>query len=303
MLCDPSVPSTRRLCIKVRTPQASWISTSNIVNKIPSGCLHAEMPVMSISRVLGELSNTLSYLPPLLTNSSLWNSPTSGAVRATVFGGLFGCSAYSPALNVLQTRCESTLWISDTIVIGKLNSGSFKAFLFVMSLAKAIGSLTRLLYFDQPSASRLVYVYLLSLFQFPQATLTVMGLDFATFGGSPIVRVGSSACWNSVWISQTSGLGRYVSGMSNRLPVLVSSGIQVGSLSERFSYRRPNLEYPSDFDPPLALYCSPKTGSVLILVLGSALGGNFGMSSDLFVRMRIGFTSVSGSASHSTIWT
>jgi hypothetical protein len=285
------------------SPAHLWISTSNIISKMPSGSLYTVMTVISISRVLGELSNALSYLPPLLMNSSLLNSPTSGAVRVTLFGGLFGVSAYSPALNVLQTVCESTLWIADTIVMGKLNSGSFNSLPFVMSMSKAVGSLTRSLSYDQPSSSRLVYVYLLSLFKFPQPTLTVMGLNFATFGGSPTVRVGSSTCWNSVWISQTSVLGRYVSGVSNRLPVLVSSGIQVGSLSERFSYRRPNLEYPSDFDPPRAPYCSPKTGSVLILVLGSALGGNFGMSSDQSVRMRIGSTSVSGSGSHSTFWT
>jgi len=157
-------------CVRVGVSSSSahlWISTSNIVNKIPSGSLLTVMTVMSISQVLGELSNTLSYSPPLLTSSSLLNSPTSGAVRVTVFGGLLGVSAYSPALNVLQTRCESTLWIADTIVTGKLNSGSFQAIPLVVSLVKAVGSLTRSLSYDQPSSSRLVYFTFSRCLSFP----------------------------------------------------------------------------------------------------------------------------------------
>ncbi len=147
--------------------------------------------------------------------------------------------------------------------------------------------------YDQPNPVSIEYHYASPLYTYPQPKLTVAGLNFGTSGRSPAVQVGFSSCWNSEWTAHTSLVCRYIPGTSDKLSVVLSVGLQVCTVSKLFHYKKPQLEYPSEYatsyQKPLG-WSSPKTGTLLVLLFGNALGGNFGIST-------------SGTAASSTIWT
>jgi len=139
------------------SPAHLWISTSHIVNKVPSGSLVTVDTIVSISHVNGKQNNMLSFLAPLLTVTTMSNSPTSGSVHFRVFGAQLGAAGYSPKLFSQHTQSERTSWLSDSIISSKMNSGSFQAIGYVMSVTRAVGSLTKTLSYDQPSITSVAF--------------------------------------------------------------------------------------------------------------------------------------------------
>ena len=116
------------------SPAHLWISTSHIVNKVPSGSLVTVDTIVSISHVNGKQNNMLSFLAPLLTVTTMSNSPTSGSVHLRVFGAQLGAAGYSPKLFSQHTQSERTSWLSDSIISSKISD----LFIYVVIIAIVI---------------------------------------------------------------------------------------------------------------------------------------------------------------------
>ena len=117
------------------------------------------------------------------------------------------------------------------------------------------------------------------------SSLSVSGVAFSLFGVSAGVRTGGSASGATLWMSGSSVVSRYGSGLGIGVGVVVSAGLQGGSLTLGVSYDAAKVS-------SVGLLQVAVSGATSVAVFGSSLG-DFGAS----VTGRVG-----ASSAMSSVW-
>ena len=201
--------------------------------------------------------------PPL----SIYRDTTSLGPSVFIVGQNFLFAQYSEKAKMSDSVCESTMWLSNSLVRGRVSAGVMgsRSPIITAGLAMSGSSSSRFSY-DIPnlSDSRMMNgPSLPGVFR-----VTVRGANMGIFSFTSRERGGQSACENTLWTSSSSVSGKQSAGIpgvsvqDNNLPgetFRATVGVQVGSQFGAFSYDRPLLSVnPTNH---------PTTGSISILLL------------------------------------
>jgi hypothetical protein len=244
-------------------------------------------PAVSVScsaglQVSGGLSAAVSYDVAVVRSVSPGNAGSSGSSSVTVVGALFGAWDRSAEARVHSTAAAGTGWVADSSVICRARSGLSWALSAAVSAGVQRGSVSAAVSYDAPSVSSAGVSNAASS---GGMSVSVSGRGMGVSGHSAAGRVGGSACGASVWRSDSGLVCRSGAGSGWGQHVLVSAGVQRGSLSAAVSYNAPSV---SSAGPSNGV----TSGSLSVTVSGRGLA-NFGVSAGL----RIGV-----SAASATFW-
>jgi hypothetical protein len=102
-------------------------------------------------------------------------------------------------------------------------------------------------------------------YPYAPVSVTIFGILFGLFDESPSVRIGFTACEETLWSSQSTLICRISSGASNNDHVTVTSNSQLNTISRIFVYDFPSISSTS-----------PQNSATSDLVQTSVFGLNFG---------------------------
>jgi hypothetical protein len=281
----------------------------------------------------GSLTQAWSYDAGVVCGvGGLTNGPSSGGTSATVTGVSFGRAGYSGKARVGRggssasdmtggTMCEASVWVSNSALRCKLGAGvgggapmrQGEGLPVVLTFGVQQGSLTQAWSFDAGVVSRIG-----GLTNGPSSSgtsATVAGVSFGRAGYSGKARLGrggSSAsdmtggtmCEASVWVSNSAlrcKLGAGVGGgapmrQGEGLPVVLTIGVQQGSLTQAWSYDAGVVSSVGGF------MNGASSGGLSVSVAGRGYGG-----AGLSARMRLGralsdWGMEGGSGSEASVW-
>jgi hypothetical protein len=273
-----------------------WLSDSQTFCRAGSSFLKSQLLLVTAGMGVGTQSFVLSYDGGVIINMgwSYWvetyqflllfqrfNLPTypagpqlsiyrdGSSMGPSVFivGQNFVFTQYSQRARMSISICESTMWLSNSLVRCRVPAGVMGSRGPIVTAGWAMtGSSSSRFSYDIPnlSDSRMMNgPSLPGVFR-----VTVRGANMGIFSVSVGERGGSSACENTLWSSSSSISGRPAAGLpavsaqNNDLPgetYRATVGVQVGSRFGAFSYDRPRLSvFPANH---------PTTGSISILLL------------------------------------
>jgi len=166
------------------------------------------------------------------------NVASSGAASVTVVGrGGMGMAGSSAGARVGHTACQASAWASSSGVVCKAPGGLLRVTVVIVSAGVLRGSASALVSYDAVSVSG---VGASNAASSGGTSVTVVGRGGAGMSGaSSKARVGLTACDGSVWLSDSGLVCRSASGRQAGERVVVSSGVQHGSVSVAVSYNAP----------------------------------------------------------------
>ena len=230
---------TTRAAISHTTAESTeWISDSSLF------CKHAlsirGSMAVSVTSGLLVASLTQAYSVDLVTVSFLGpqNQLATGSASMTVQGSAMGHSRYTIAGRPGDTGNEASTWVSDTMLVCLTRHGARHSTSMVVTSGERGGTRTEVISFDSISLSSMVTQ------NSPvtgSGTVSIIGggLGHAslTAGG----RVGVTACEETKWVSETYVICKAAAGVRQMLSAQVTSSVGVSTLSEVFSFDKPEL--------------------------------------------------------------
>jgi sugar lactone lactonase YvrE len=218
--------------------RTDWVSTSTVSCSVPVGSKATQ--VLKFTASIRTLTTTEMWSFDILRFSNLQPANHVSRIRSiTLDGSNIGLWHLSPSAHVGFTNCERTSWLSDSSASCNTAVFSMGASLRLrLTAGEAASTLTNAFSFDLFSAnqqSRLNTGSRLS------RNLTVFTLDMGNFEFSSYPRPGFTSSEQSIWLSQSSLLCLGAWGVQSTRTVVISSGLQLASRSEIFSYDVPLL--------------------------------------------------------------
>jgi hypothetical protein len=182
----------------------SWTTTSSLTCKVPDAA-GVNLPyVLLVDKQKGCGATVFSYDAPAVTYMNPSNGASSGASVLTVTGLNFASTDVTPMATVGATSCLTTTWTTSTVVTCAVGAGGDgKDLATMLVLNGAVGTLLGSYTFDAPvitgtgSGTSNAPVT-------AGTTVTIAGANFAGTDKSGTVKIGKTACTQSVWVSQTS---------------------------------------------------------------------------------------------------
>eukprot|EP00292_Cryptomonas_paramecium_P006272 CAMPEP_0113682728 /NCGR_PEP_ID=MMETSP0038_2-20120614/12847_1 /TAXON_ID=2898 /ORGANISM="Cryptomonas paramecium" /LENGTH=413 /DNA_ID=CAMNT_0000601875 /DNA_START=45 /DNA_END=1283 /DNA_ORIENTATION=+ /assembly_acc=CAM_ASM_000170 len=210
------------------------------------------------------------------------NRASSGSASVTVYGASVGLTAFSGAVRVGGTSCESTTWEADTSVRCQAGQGVMQSLKVFVTSGGAGRSVTRAF---SVGLAALSVVRGTNRAGTGSASVTVQGanLGLTTYTGS--ARSGGSACERTTWGSDTAVRCEVAHGNFNSRRISVTIGIVHGSVSFAFSSDKIHSSLVLRSNGPAT------TGSSSVTLHGS----NFGLVS-FSGSSRLGFSACERSA-------
>eukprot|EP00960_Hanusia_phi_P066141 766326-Hanusia_phi.AAC.5 len=223
------------------TEATFWVSSTILTCKSVAGIRGTRRLSVTSGMTPGCLSEAFTYLGPALFSSYIvtasitrGNGPTTGSVRFSLRGSLFGKSDYSAISSVGVSMCEMTKWISESTLLCQQASGTKRLFPLGITVGSRVSSVSNSWSFDAPQIQ----------LGFTNSTdsskaLLVQGSDFASYDSTPRLRIGGSSCESSKWIASTSLLCNRPSGPGSASvaeSLIVTEGLQKGTLSSYFTF-------------------------------------------------------------------
>jgi len=259
-----------------------WVAESSVLCKLSGS---AE-PAVSVScsaglQVSGGLSAAVSYDVAVVRSVSPGNAGSSGSSSVTVVGALFGAWDRSAEARVHSTAAAGTGWVADSSVICRARSGLSWALSAAVSAGVQRGSVSAAVSYDAPSVSSAGVSNAASS---GGMSVSVSGRGMGMSGHSAAGRVGGSVCGASVWRSDSGLVCRSGAGSGWGQHVLVSAGVQRGSLSAAVSYNAPSVS-------SVGLSNVASSGGLSVSVVGR---GGMGMSGSS-AGARLGLSACEGS--------
>lgn len=161
------------------------------------------------------------------------NLGSSGGRSMTVGGAGLGASLYSSRGRGGGTGAQATEWVSDTFVMCKVATGAWGSLAVAMTSGERVGSMSGAASYDRGMLSSVLGV---NRGGTGGGSMSVSGADFGASRYSAGVRVGMTGAQATEWMSDTGLAGKVAMGMEGSLRLLVSSGVEVGSVSGAGSY-------------------------------------------------------------------
>ena len=241
-----------------------WLSDSAVLGKAANGLGKGRDLFVTVALAGSFVSGFTSYSVGSLSSVfSRFNFPSTGSSRLHLFGTNIGL--FSLSVRVGQSSCLSSLWVSFSSVLCKVNGGVSPVIVgTLLSIGPTIsGQDYFILSFDFPRATAL------SPYNSPRsglALLLVVGDGFGVSNGSPQVstRLRATPAF-SLWTSDSS-ITSFLSAFDNvAIAISVSLVSRVSILSNHFTYDRPEI---SDVSPA----CRATSGGESMSIFGRNFG-------------------------------
>jgi len=179
----------------------NWVADSTVLCKLPADTNSNLGVTVSISQRYDLKDKAMSFDDPLVTAITPTNLPLMKPRRVSIFGFNFGGQQHNPRAGRFgDTSCLEVAWYSDTAV-SCLSQPGYARDLFVTMTIANIENDRKLLSYDAPLIT--------ALFRSNgpasgSSEFTVYGESFGGFELTPVVRVGSTGCMRTGWISESS---------------------------------------------------------------------------------------------------
>jgi hypothetical protein len=135
--------------------QTTWVAHSSVICRMPSGDGWTGMTTVSAGRRSGTRTAATTYGTAAVSSARRANTASTGAfVIALLAGRGFGAALASPAARFGSSSCETTLWISDTVLTLLPASGVHGSRSISLTVGQKLGSASAALSFDRPSVDR-----------------------------------------------------------------------------------------------------------------------------------------------------
>jgi hypothetical protein len=274
--------------------QTFWMSDSAVRSKFIAGLGKSLSLVLSSAQQQGLLTQALSFnVPKLSSFDASRNRPVSASVYVIVSGYNFG-SILSASGRIQigyresRTSAESTEWISDSWAKTKCSAvgvdrGLFKTFhTMIMTIILNSGSLTTTWCYNVPTISSIATPNGPTSGAVP---IQIQGTMFGSRHFSVRARLGrgsafeddmtgGTACEASTWVSDSAASCKVSGGAGGGwplrrgrgMPVVVSAGLQQGSLSDAWCYNAAAVRAVG------SLTNGPASGAVSAIFTGSSFG-------------------------------
>eukprot|EP00961_Rhodomonas_salina_P293567 3933868-Rhodomonas_salina.1 len=154
---SPSDKSTR-LRLGYSASEASiWISESCVMSRSLASLGSSQQLKLTVGERQRSLTEVLSYSAGALSGVGPSNM-VSGSMVVTVVGSGLGNVETSPIGRKGFTACETTVWISDSVVVCNAHQGISQTWTTTMTAGMSVSSATEALSFDRVSASSVLGV-------------------------------------------------------------------------------------------------------------------------------------------------
>jgi hypothetical protein len=253
---------------------SSWLSDTSLLCRLASSLHSSTRLVMTVGSTKDSLTNVMSQDLIVMSSVGRDNSPKTGSVSISVIGSQFGGTTTSSPLRQHISRCEASIWRSDSSVVCKTTSGLVFALLsparLILSVGDRVGSSSSLfsIYASQLSSTKASNGAVIGI----RDSITVSGSQFGIASFCASLRFGLTNCEASVWFSDTSIPIKRAKGFQRSLLSLVTLGHSPSSQTEFLSFNAPNFR---DLVADSGLQNRPSTGTSSLTVGGV----NFGVSS------------------------
>ena len=284
-----------------------WSADTELRCKAPTGVSGTYRLAVTAGMRVGTITEVLSYDAPTgwyVEADTGGNVPSgTGGGDIILIGADFATSDSSVAMRLGFTATEATEWNADTTIMCKTAGGVGGTLRVAVTAGVRSGTLTEVALYDVPTpltpeglTSVVTQDHALAAEGVEQYHLTHAALRPADYTSR--VRVGSTACEASEWVSDTAVICFTAAGYSGTLRVAVTAGVQVGTISEAVSYDMPRTQGVSD----AAMANRPPTSSDSVSVENVTLtlsAVHYG-TSDYTVAGRVG--GLGHTACESTEW-
>ena len=247
---------------------SQWISDSSLHSKSSAGFLSAKSVVVTVVSGSSELSKTFTFDSIASGLSVPSNAPTSVAVSLSIIGSGFGngnpCSSVGlGSFSDNFSSCESSMWVSSSVIVCKSVSGSGgQVGAVIFQSDDRFSFVSSVISYDGPSVSSIE----LGVLPASGSTIvTVLGASLALSSRSLAVSLDRSGCSLSHWVSDSAVRCKAPSGKASNSTVLISSGNFYGSSTRILSYSVPKLSSIGQTN-------APGTGAVSVSLYGSSFG-------------------------------
>jgi hypothetical protein len=223
----------------------SWISVTSATCRITPGFGPSHTATLTVQNLVATANLAFTYDSPVVTYAEPYNAPNSAGISVTLSGTNFGSTDLSVTIQVAETACSRSQWISGTSAtcglregVGVGPSSRVSEHRVAITVGTGVGTRTRSFTFDAPvvtSAARL------NLPSTGGETVTVQGVNFGLSDYSATVGVGKTACMTSAWSSLTSVNCGSPPGGGAGYGIAVTVVDVAGSLSNAFSFDSPVL--------------------------------------------------------------
>ena len=210
-----------------------WISDSALTCKRAAGHMATHPIFVSMTNALSAITAAVSYDSNRLASLTPSNSASSGSVSVTVSGVNFGVLKWSLHVQSGISRCESSVWSSDTSVTSKVSSGRHASRRFTVTVGVIPGTLSEAHSIDFGSISATAKPNNPAA---ESASMTVQGSGLAQ-KYTQQVRMGQTTCEQTNWASDTAVRCTMTRSRhaSNRI-VITTQAQGLGTLSNAASY-------------------------------------------------------------------
>ena len=216
---------------------SDWFSETSLLCKPIKGETQTYRFVVTFGQRHGSASQIFSFDSSTLYQTGSQNI-ASTRENVTVNGLNIGRVDLTPSQRFGATTSEKTRWRSDTEVMATISRGFFSTRQHVVTSGMLSGSVTGLLSFDSPVAERL---HVANARSTGSVSITVAGNAFAHVHMTNTIRVSTTSCEATEWVSETEVRCRGPGGTFSTLRAAVTSGMLSGSLTETWSFNVPFL--------------------------------------------------------------
>ena len=260
-----------------------WLSDTAVLSLATDGLRGSARLVLTSGTDSGSSTLLLSIGPAQTSLVLTSNLASTASLCLTVLGAGFGLTMHSAGGRTSPTSSEETLWTADSFVVGRVGYGTLRSMRMSHTVGTLVGTTSEAL---SVASTLLSTVTLSNSASTGSASLTVHGQSLALGSFSVSSRTGSSACERSTWVSDTSMWCRQGRLTAASIKLLITSGLQSGSVSSALSADAGRASAASRGN-------TVGTGSVSITLLGA------GMAPSMTYRASVG----AGSAIEATGWT
>lgn len=259
-----------------------WSTDTSVACTVATGTGAQLQVVAQVSSVAGTMFIGFSYDSPAVTFISGSNSPATGGVATVVNGMNFGTAYHdsTPSVFLGKTLCSTSSWSSQTAVSCQTSPGGGAALNVGLMVDLQVGSMPTSFTYDSPVVTHGLSVT--SHVNSPAsgaASVSLLGINFGLANSTPSLRLGTTQCATSVWVSNSAVSCIAASGSgAQHTTALTVEGV-TGTQYIAFTYDSPAVTFVSASN-------SPSTGRASVTLSGA----NFGVSkinpvSQQFVRL------------------
>jgi hypothetical protein len=222
----------------------SWTTSSAVRCWTPQGAGAALNLLAIVETVVGTLASVFTFDSAVISYSRSSNSPTTGGASVTISGLGFAFTDFTPTLALRQTTesrsCSTTTWVSGSQVLCHAGSAARQASSSSFIIGGVVGTSLRAFTYDAPTVSQTSRPNAPSS---GMAELTVMGLNFVAQDATPEIRIGSTVCLTSVWVTDTAATCHSAGGTGVTKLVALTMDTTIGSAVTSFTFDTPVVSH------------------------------------------------------------